>query len=187
MNLGKIRTKTIQIIREYSNNGVLIGGDNKDYLMSMNSFINDAQFELIEKRPLIKKITLGNADEITETYNKYNMPSNFRSLKMIKLNDDIFEDYDFEYLTLIIPKVYTGIFNIWYSANPTIIDETNDDNTVLEIDEDLQMIIPYYAAGHVIIDENPSLAEYFLVEYEKKKSSIKLKNSSKRVRSVYDF
>lgn len=126
MNVGQIKTKVTQIIREYSNNGSLIGaGENADYLLSMNGFINDAQFELAAKRPLKDK------------------------------------------------------------TFPDVIDTSTKDDKDLEIDLDLQMIVPYYVAGHVIIDENPSLAQFFLDEYEKKRRSIKTKATVTSVVNVY--
>lgn len=183
MKIGDIKTKATQIIREYSNNGSLIGsGENADYLLSMNSFINDAQFEIANKHPIIKKLILGEPDEVTELNNKYNMPSNFKGLKNIKVSDYPFEDYEFEEDTLVIPKCYDGTFNLWYFANPTEITNSTTDNIDLEVSLDLQMTIPYYVAGHVIIDENPSLAQFFLDEYSTKLRKIKSKNSQKRIK-----
>jgi hypothetical protein len=126
MTIGQIKIKVTQIIREYSNNGSLIGaGENADYLLSMNGFINDAQFELAAKRPLKNK------------------------------------------------------------QFPDVIDNSTKDDKELEIDLDLQMIAPYYVAGHVIIDENPSLAEFFLDEYATKRSKIKTKATITSIANVY--
>jgi hypothetical protein len=56
LNLKQVKDKVIQIIRQYSNGGTLISeSENADYLLSMNSFINDAQFELATKRPILNK------------------------------------------------------------------------------------------------------------------------------------
>ncbi|MDF2675172.1 MAG: hypothetical protein K0R09_3444 [Clostridiales bacterium] len=126
MNLGQVKTKVTQIIREYSNNGSLIGaGENADYLLSMNGFINDAQFELAAKRKIPNK------------------------------------------------------------AFPDLIDNSTADSKELEIELDLQMLIPYYVAGHVIIDENPSLAQFFLDEFATKTRKIKTKATITTATNVY--
>lgn len=47
MNLGTAKQKALQLIREYSNNGSIIGtGDNADYLLSMNNLADIAQKEI---------------------------------------------------------------------------------------------------------------------------------------------
>lgn len=183
MNLGQLKTKVTQIIREYSNNGSLIGsGDNADYLLSMKSFINDAQFELNSKRPIVKKITLSEPTLITDNFKRYEMPGDFAGFKELKLDDYEFTSYDWEDKILVIPSCYNGIFNLWYYAYPTVINTDTADDTELEIDLDLQQIIAYYVAGHVIIDENPSLAQYFLDEYSTKLRKVKSKNTQKRIK-----
>lgn len=186
MNIGQIKSKTIEIIREKSNGGSLIGsGDNADYLFSMPGFINDAQFYIANKVPVFKKLTLTTPDEVTTKNNKYDMPDDFQGLKYIKLNDELFDDYDFEDDTLVIPICYEGTFKIGYYAFPAVIDDSINDNEELEVKLDLQMIIPYYVAGHVIIDENPQLAEFFLNEFESKLRRIKIKNVQRRIKLKY--
>jgi hypothetical protein len=126
MNLKQVKTKAIQLIKQYSNNGTIItDSENADYLLSMNSFINDAQFELAAKRPILNK------------------------------------------------------------QYPDVIDNNTSDNTNLEVDLDCQMIIPYYIAGHTIIDENLELANYFLGEYDKKMRAIKTKATRTPITNVY--
>jgi len=170
MNLGQLKTKTLQIIREYSNNGSIIGtGQNADYLLSMNSFINDAQFELSSIRPIVKRAALGTPIEETQLYKRYAMPSDFMGFKELKNYDYTFTDFDWEGKVMMIPKGYDGNYVLIYYALPTFIDNATPDSKDLEIDVDLQMIIPYFVAGHVMIDENPPLAEFFLNEYSMKK------------------
>lgn len=171
MNLGQIKTKVTQIIREYSNNGALIGsGENADYLLSMNSFINDSQFDLSSIRPIVKSIKLGEPISSTGALKRYQMPSDFAGFKELKNGDFQFTSLDWEGKVMIIPAYLTGDFTLWYYGYPSVIDSNTNDNTELEIDLDLQMVIPYYVAGHVIIDENPSLAQFFLDEYASRKT-----------------
>jgi hypothetical protein len=172
MNLGQIKTKAIQIIRAYSNGGNVVGNsENADYLLSMNSFINDAQFDLSSLRPIVKAYTLPSVpDSQTQAFKRFKMPLDFAGFKELKNGDYQFTNFDFEGKTMIIPTYYDGDFTLWYYAYPTVINNTTPDNTELEIDLDLQQVIPYFVAGHVIIDENPSLAQFFLDEYAAKKN-----------------
>lgn len=181
MNIGEIKTKTLQIIRQYSNSGTLISAsDNADYLLSMNTFINEAQFELNTKRPIVKKITLSNPVS-TDYFSKYDMPNNFIGLKELKLNDYAFDDYAWEDKTLVIPNSYDGILLLLYYAEPTLIDNDTIDDADLEIDTDLQLIIPYYVAGHVFVEDNFDLSQFFLNEYTLKLKRVKSKNAQTRV------
>jgi hypothetical protein len=172
LNLGQIKTKAIQIIRAYSNGGSLVGsGENSDYILSMNSFINDAQFDLSSIRPIVKTYKFPTLpDSQTQALKRFKMPSDFAGFKELKNGDFQFTSFDWEGKTMIIPVSYTGDFALWYYAFPAVYDATTPDSTELDIDLDLQQVIPYYVAGHVIIDENPSLAEFFLNEYNSKKN-----------------
>jgi hypothetical protein len=98
------------------------------------------------------------------------MPSDFAGFKELKNGDFQFTSLDWEGKVMIIPAYMTGDFTLWYYGYPSVIDNATNDNTELEIDLDLQQVIPYYVAGHVIIDENPSLAQFFLDEYDRKKT-----------------
>lgn len=170
MNIGQIKTKAIQLIREFSNNGNLITEtDNADYLLSMNSFINDAQFDLCSIRPIIKKATLSTPIEVTDAFKKYSMPSDYMGFKELKKGDFHFADFDWEGKLMVISAYYDDTYTLLYYAFPSVIDNTTADSTELEIDLDMQMVIPYYVAGHVIINENKDLADYLLAEYEAKK------------------
>lgn len=170
MNLKQIKDKAIQIIRQYSNGGSLISeGENADYLISMNSLINDAQFELSSIRPIIKKAVLSAPISTSDSLKRYDMPIDYAGFKELKRGDYEFTDFDFEGKVMIIPKYYDGEFTLWYYGYPILIDNDTNDNTELEIDLDLQMVIPYYVAGMTIIDENKDLADVFLSQYEAKK------------------
>lgn len=170
MNIGQIKTKAIQLIREYSNNGNLITeNDNADYLLSMNSFVNDAQFDLCSIRPIIKKTVLSEPIEVTGALKRYQMPTDFMGFKELKNGDYQFTNFDWEGKVMIIPAYYDGEFTLWYYAFPSVIDNETEDSTELEIDLDMQMIIPYYVAGRVIITENVELSNILLAEYEAKK------------------
>lgn len=56
MNLGDARASVIKLIKEYSNSGTVItDGQNADYLLSMNTFLDKAQREVATTEKHIKK------------------------------------------------------------------------------------------------------------------------------------
>jgi hypothetical protein len=186
VNLGQIKNKAIQIIREYSNNGALIGSnDNADYLLSMNGFINDAQFELAAKKPIVKKYVFNKPDSETSNFKRYVMPADFAGFRELKKDDFKFTDFEWEDRTLVVPARYEGEYTMWYCAYPAVLDESSSDSAQLEVDLECQQVIPYYAAGHVIIDENPSLSKFFLDEFERKKRLIKTAAEVSKVVNLY--
>ena len=109
MKISELKAKVIQIIREYSNNGELIGsGDNKDYLLSIPGAISDAQIEISKIRPIYKQITLNEPDTISAKYKRFLKPKSFKQIESITLNDEMIYDYSEDINNILIPKEYSG-------------------------------------------------------------------------------
>ena len=173
MNIGQLKKKTIQIIREYSNNGTIIGkGDNQDYLLSIPGFISDAQIEISNIRPILVEGVLEEIGE-NEKYIKYKKPVKFRKIKELSLNGNEIVDYKVTPSAILVPSKYKGEIEIIYCKIPDIYDAETNDSVELEIDGELQYITSYKAAYGIIIDENPEMASVFLNEYNRLVSSIR--------------
>lgn len=173
MNIGQLKKKTIQIIREYSNNGAIIGkGDNQDYLLSIPGFISDAQMEISNAKPILVEGVLEEVGENAK-YIKYKKPIKFRKVKELSLNGNEIVNYKVTPSAILIPKEYKGKIEIIYCKNPDVYDADTDDLVELEIDTELQYITSYKAAYGVIVDENPEMAAVFLNEYNKLVNNIK--------------
>lgn len=174
MNLAQIKERAIQLLNEYSNNGNLITQKNADYILRMNSLIDDAQFEISKTRKIIADpVILTTPDIKTENYNKFKMPSNFMELHSLIYNDIVISDIRFEGNNiLLIPTTLTLPLTMYYYKYPKTIDKATSDDIELEIDIDAQKIVPYYVGGHCKIDEEPQLAIQLLNEYQLKLSRL---------------
>jgi hypothetical protein len=166
MNIGQIRKKCLQKINEYSNNGSIISeAQNKDYTLRINGYINDAQLAIARVRKIYTSLALVTPDEVTDLYNKYNMPTNFMELKQVTLNELPFFG-QWQNKTLMISKAIEGDLVVNYYRYPAEIKDDTTDDTELEIDIDAQTIIPYYAGGYVLFDERADVGTQLINQYE---------------------
>jgi hypothetical protein len=173
MNLKQIKDMAIQLIDEYSIEGVINSdGINSDYLLKCNNIINDAQMELTRVRKLngIKQITqIGND---LEEDNSYSLPYNLIEVKKVLFDDIPFFDFKIELNKILIPKIYEGKFKIFYTKNPEEITAFTPDEQELEVGYDLQPYVAYKLASILLLHENKEIADYFLSEYKSKLNSI---------------
>lgn len=172
MNLLQAKNKTLQLIREYSNNGAIIGlGDNADYIKSINALISDAQQEISLKRPIIEEYKLPNTPtNISSKFNRYILPSGFKRALVITVNDVNFSNYEISSKEIKIPKNCiedSSEVILIYEKNPQYIDEATSDTYELEIDEELQYITCYKSASHILIDENQEISQLLKEEYKR--------------------
>lgn len=180
MNLKECKEKALMIIREYSNGGSIIGtGDNADYLLSINSFISDAQFEISKKRPIIEDYILNNP-LVKGSYSLYSKPDDYEELIKITLDDFDFDNFRENFKDIMLPTT-EGEYTLWYSKTPTRYITSSLDTVELEIDRDIQHIACYYAAAMILQEENPEIAQLIKNEYLRLLSGVErkeLKNSN---------
>lgn len=185
MNLALLDTKILQLINQYSINGSLVDVEsNKDYLLKTRNLIDTCQKELsnIRKIASVYHIELtGIADHGTSTDPKYKLyteivlPTDFKELKDIWLENTYYlpvTDYIFEGKTLLINSKLVGTLAINYYKYPTTITKDTIETQELEIDTDVQELIPYYVSGWVYLEDNSTIATMLLNEYEKKTNKI---------------
>jgi hypothetical protein len=161
-------------MNEYSTNGTLTGTSaNADYTLRMNGLINDAQHELAKKRKISATYTLPDTPDSTTTlYNKYNMPADFMEIKCIYKDEYPFGGGLWDWKTLSIKKEYTGTFTVSYYKYPTEVNDSTLDTFQLELDPDVQTLIPYYVGGYLMIDENPAVGIQLLNQYQARLDAI---------------
>ncbi len=111
-------------------------------------------------------------------YQKYSMPTDFMELqKVIQESDprqykEMAAFYWEGKRTFVLNFYETGSFLIYYYRYPTTIDTTTIDTYEFEIDIEAQEAIPFYLAGHAVMDENPTLGIQLLNEYQTKLSRL---------------
>ena len=174
MNIKQLKDKTMQIIREYSTNGSVTGnGDNADYLLSVPTFLSEAQNEISIKRPILKEVVLSKPLRVTSRFIRFGKPEGFNKVHELMCNDEVIGMYDVSVNEICIPISFVGKEIVMiYVKNPKTFDSTVDDSYILEIDEELHYITAYKAAGSVMIDENPEMANSYFREYKSLLGSI---------------
>jgi hypothetical protein len=106
------------------------------------------------------------------------MPSNFMELqKVIQQSDPrVYRDkidYYWEGKRTFVLNFYdAGSFDIHYYCYPTDITSTTADTYEFEVDTEAQEAIPFFIAGHCLMDENQTLGIQLLNEYQTKLSRL---------------
>jgi len=186
MNLLQLDTKILQLINQYSINGSLVGvAQNQDYLLRTRNLVDTCQKELANIRKIPDTIhtlldqvsTHGTSyNEKYKIYTEIALPTDFKELKDIWIENEFYSsvtDYKFEGKLLLIKSNLVGDLAINYYKYPTTIDVNTVETVELEIDIDAQELIPYYVAGIVYLEDNPTIATMLLNMYESKKSGIR--------------
>ena len=111
-------------------------------------------------------------------YVKYDMPSDFMELKKViqqtdpRMYKEMIAYYWEGKRTFVLNYYDTGSFDIHYYRYPTSIDAITPDTYEFEIDTEAQEAIPFFIAGHCLMDENANLAIQLLNEYQTKLSRL---------------
>lgn len=174
MTLGENKKIVLGLIEEYSNTNPKMT-DDEDIALRLNLVYATSYQELSEEKRIIKTKTLKEiSDETVESgYTEYTLPSNMYQMKNVIALDENNNIVNADYYTIGKKKIYINNdsnyqYILEYYAYPTVITEETDDDFVLELDQDVQMILPYMVASD-ILKTDPS-ADYtaFLAEYRRK-------------------
>lgn len=172
MNLGAAKTRAIQLINEYSNNGSLISDTkNADYRLRMNNLADYAQNEISDKVGIDSTYTINDETTITATedgYKKYDLPEDLKEFRFARWASEPFYDYRIEDRQFWIYEAYTGTFVLVYHKYPATIDDDTDDDYEFDVDSYAHGVIPYYLGGMVLADENANISDKLLnIYYER--------------------
>lgn len=173
MTLKENKVLTLALIEEYSpKNPVLT--DDEDIATRLNSLYALNYQELATKKKIIKVFDVDKVDADNKFYREYELPSDLYQIKRVLAFDrDTFDIVDADY-KLIGKSIYINDlsncdYKVEYYAYPEpITDEVDDTKFDLEIDLDVQFILPY-AVANDILKVDPS-ADYsaFKAEYMRK-------------------
>ncbi|MDP4147478.1 MAG: hypothetical protein Q8936_23920 [Bacillota bacterium] len=192
MNLKQVKTKVLQLINQYSINGNLVlDSTNYDYTLRINNLIDTAQKELAMIIPIVQTSEITLTPNINATdWNNVPLPD-----RTIEIKNMYVENYP-SYLkidatniiggNILLDPTLTGTLILEYSKFPSDILDTSTDDTALELRTDVQELIPYYVAGHIYQEDNPSIATLLLNEYENKKLSLKQTKSYFKIENIFD-
>lgn len=148
----------------------------------------------IKKIRKTKNISRNISEDAQEHYSAYSLPFDMYILKdIIVLDSETNKRIDGDYYVVDNEKkIYindrdTGIYKIEYYAYPEVITEETEDDFDLEIDQDVQMILPYKVIDN-ILKTDPS-ADYaaFRQAYEEAINKLDLRSSEMVVKTKCDY
>lgn len=173
MTLGENKKITLALIEEYSPNHQS-NTDDEDIAMRLNLVYSTAYQEMAQHKKILKTKTLKEiSGETSKGYSEYSLPSNMYQFKRIIGLDKDNNVVNVPYMPIGKKKIYISDevdvnVILEYYAYPTVITEETDDDFTLEIDQDVQLILPYLVAND-ILKADPS-ADYtaFFKEFQRK-------------------
>ena len=172
MTLGENKKIALALIEEYSPNSSNLTDDSdiatRLNLLYSTNYQELAQTKKILKTKVLKDIT-GNKEE---GYEELSLPSEMYQLKRVialnELNVEIEANYNIIGKKIYISKESDAKYILEYNAYPSIITEDTKDDFYLEIDQDVQLILPYAVANDILKVDPSSDYTAFLAEYKRK-------------------
>jgi hypothetical protein len=166
MNLGEAKKKAIALMLEYSNDGVAVPeSENADYLAGMNLFAHDAQMVISDRVAIVSSYTFSQTATYENGYNKYPLPSNFKRLIGVYINDIAANGYRIMSNQVWVPKSFGNQFELFYEKIPTSITPTTVDSYEFEIDPHTHHLVPYYLGGMALAEEKENVSSKLLNIY----------------------
>ena len=173
MTYGENKKITLALIEEYSPN-MNEKTEDEDIALRLPFIYNLAYKELAMIKKIVATKTYSEIpdEQKQDRYTPYNLPSDLYQIKNIVTLDEDNKPINADYYT-IQNKIYindnsNGKTVLEYYKYPQEINEDTTDDFYLEIDEDVQGILPYKVADD-ILKTDPS-ADYtaFATEYQRK-------------------
>lgn len=161
------------MIEEYSkeNNNLT---EDEDIAERLNLVYSTAYQELSQNKKILKTKVLKDVDseDSGEGYTEYSLPSNmYQQVSIIALdenNNDVLAEYKKIGKKIYIKNDSKAKYILEYYAYPTVITEETKDSFVLEIDQDVQMLLPWAVAKDILKVDPSSDYEAFLREYQRR-------------------
>ena len=143
--------------------------------------------ELSQNKKILKTKVLKDVDseDSGDGYTEYSLPSNMYQLVSIialdENNNDVTADYKKVGKKVYIRNESKAKYVLEYYAYPTVINEETKDDFVLEIDQDVQFILPYAVANDILKVDPSSDYTAFYQEYQRKLQNLDTKTATPTV------
>lgn len=169
MTLAENKKIALALIEEYSPNNPLLT-DDEDISTRLNLIYSPNYQKLSQEKKIIKTKVLKEITGTTEEgFEEYSLPSNMYQLrKIIALDDKNIEvepSYKIIGKKIYLNKEIDAKVILEYFMYPSVITTDTDDDFVLEIDQDVQLILPYAVANDVLKADPSSDYRAFQTEY----------------------
>lgn len=180
MTLGENKKITLGLIEEYSKNNNMLT-DDEDIATRLNFVYSTNYQELSQNKKILRTKTLRDiTGKIEKGFEEMSLPSNMYQLKRVIALDKHNNELQADYKLIGKKKIYLNKnldakYILEYYAYPTVITEETDDDFYLEIDQDVQMILPYAVANDILKVDPSSDYSAFFNEYQRKLQSLDTK------------
>ena len=176
MTLGENKKIALALIEEYAPNNTYLT-DDEDIATRLNFIYETNYQELSQNKKILKtKVLKEMTGEIEEGFEEMSLPSNMYQLRKVFALDDKNNELEANYKTIgkkiYLDKSIDAKYVIEYFAYPTVIEEDTDNDFTLEIDQDVQMILPYAVANDILKVDPSSDYTAFKLEYQRKLDSL---------------
>ena len=172
MTLGENKKIALALIEEFSPNNPLLT-DDEDISTRLNLIYSPNYQKLSQEKKIIKtKILKEIIGSTEEGFEEYSLPSNMYQLrKVIALNDKNIEvepSYKVIGKKIYLNKEIDAKVILEYFMYPSVITTETNDDFMLELDQDVQMILPYAVANDVLKADPSSDYKAFQLEYNQR-------------------
>lgn len=172
MTLGENKKIALALIEEYSPNSSKLT-DDSDIATRLNFLYATNYQELAQTKKILKtKVLKDITGSEEEGYEEISLPSDMYQLKRVialnSLNIPVEANYNVLGKKIYISKESDAKYVLEYYIYPSIITEDTRDDFYLEIDQDVQLVLPYAVANDILKVDPSSDYTSFLVEYKRK-------------------
>jgi len=193
MNLALLDQKVLQLINQYSINGSLVSDtSNADYLLKTRNLIDACQKEIADEFPIVKEETWVQTPVDNPTdFVTHALPANCEKIINIYIKKyPVYQllTYTVQGENLIFNPALDGTIILNYNKTPDDITVTSLSTLELEIGIKFQELIPYYVAGWIYLEDNPTISTMLLNAYETKKNKLNyvVPSSSIEIENVFE-
>lgn len=177
MTLDENKKITLALIEEYSPTNKILT-DDEDIATRLNLVYAPNYQELSQNKKILKtKVLKEITGETEEGFEELSLPSNMYQFKKIVALDENNIEVEAVYSRLgknkiLISKESDAKYILEYYEYPSIITEETEGDFSLEIEQDVQLILPYAVANDILKVDPSSDYTAFLAEYKRKLESL---------------
>jgi len=179
MTLGESKKITLALIEEYAPENELLTTD-EDIAQRINLLYNPVYFEMAQLKKIRKTANISKTINENEYYREYSLPYGMYQLESVialdtVTNKQVTADYYIVNTKIYINDKSNAVYKVMYFAYPTIINEETTDDFELEIDQDVQNLLPYAVASDILKSDPSADYSAFESKYISKRNSIDMR------------
>lgn len=176
MNLGDNKKITLALVEEYSKENPLSTSD-KDISDRLNLIYSTAYQELAQTKKITEAKEYENNNK-EDGYTKFSLPSDWYQTKRIYKveKDGSFNNAEYRIIGNEIYLKNNANYILEYYKNSSIIEEDTEDDFELELDQDVQFILPYMVASDMLKTDPSADYQSFEIVYKRKLESLDVRD-----------